>query len=99
MPYTLGPVATKDSYQDTTTRRTTVECARVTLFVANAPIQFELYLDDNWTGEVYLPSAAGATFAFSFDRRCLGFRARSAVAGSPATISVQLIPQSELPDA
>ena len=97
--YALGPIATQDQYVDVTTRMLGQECARLTVFVSNAPVKYSLTLegDANWGEEHELPSATGQTFAFSFDRRFTGVRFKSATSGTPATVIAQMIPPSELP--
>lgn len=86
--------ATQDRYVDDLTVRLP-GTERIFFQVANAGVFYEADESDEgkglWTGERFLTPSIG-----SFDRRCSGLRFRSAVAGVPAQVSVELLDAKEL---
>lgn len=89
--------ATQDGFVDELTVRLP-GTVRVFLQVANAAV---LYQEDKsgegkglWTSERFLTPTVG-----SFDRVCSGLRFRSAVPGTPAQVSVELLDADELAGA
>lgn len=98
MSYELGPVATLDNYDTTTTREVSIPCYRITGWVSNAPVYYKLLnRDGHWTGEKYLPAASGQSYFFTFSRLLYGVKFRSAVAGTPATVVIDLLTAEDLP--
>lgn len=107
MAYGLVLATTADAY----TARNTVqgaEVVRVGIMVANASIIYQLQAVaatgsalsslGAWLPEQGIYCAAGLTAYLSLERRCTGFRVRSAIAGQAAVVNVELIGPYELPD-
>lgn len=90
----LSNVATADGYSDAATLRL-VGARRIVEQIFNAAVYYQL--DESadglgtWTNERFRAPLSG-----SFDRVCSGVRYRSAVAGSPARVSVELLDEREL---
>lgn len=85
---------TQDSYVDALTVRLP-GAVRIFFQVANAGVLYQEDKSDEgkglWTEERFLTPSIG-----SFDRQCSGLRFRSAVAGTPAQVSVELLDEDEL---
>lgn len=88
----LNNVATTDTYTDANTREQPLT-VRVNLYIYNAAIYYRLMRPDRtWTDELYL--APGER---SLDRRCRGAQIRSAAAGKPAQVTLELLTAVDLP--
>jgi len=90
----LKNVTTADNWTPGATQRLP-GTERIVLQVANAAVLYELDVDPHgkgsWSEERFLAPSIG-----SLDRRCSGIRFRSALAGSPAQISCELLDADEL---
>lgn len=107
MSAVLNNVTTQDNYVNANTI-TDRASARINIIVVDAPIYYRLQVanpkpDDSshavsnaYYPERYLPCAAGKIFSASIDRRATGVQIRSATAGTPATVSVEMITREEL---
>lgn len=100
----LNNVATTDAYSETNTVRIG-DVARANFIISNASIFYQLQMasgfgrapvTDGWFPERFLPCSASQTCFVSLSRKCTGVRVRSAVAGSPARVSLELVPPGEL---
>lgn len=92
MSASLVNVATTDAYTDANTvTRPNVERVRFQVF--NAAIRYQLGRGwpPQWTDERFL-----APGFHSFDAHCTGVRVRSAAAGVPAQVSIDLVDEHEL---
>lgn len=100
MSFPLNNKTTADAYTDANTLRNQSPCVLVQLHVFNAAIYYQLQIggsgeesrDQPFRAEVFL-----APGFHHFYRRVTGCRIRSAKAGQPAQVTVNLIPDDELP--
>ncbi len=90
----LTNVTTSDGYTNATTVRLP-KTERIVLQIANAAILYQLDVSPDgkgaWLEERFLAPSIG-----SLDRRCSGIRFRSALAGTPAQVSCELMDGDEL---
>ena len=92
----LQNVTTLDSYDPSTTV-TGPGIVRVNVQVNNAAILYQL-LDRGPPGGVWGPAEVFLLPGqYSFARACGGFRCRSALQGTPAQVSAELITREQLP--
>lgn len=100
MSFPLNNITTQDEYTEGNTLRNQSPCVLVQLHVFNAAILYQLQIggsgkesrDQPWRTAVFL-----APGFHHFYRRVTGCRVRSAKAGTPAQVTVNLIPDDELP--
>lgn len=94
MRASLANVTTGDSYADAATLRLP-GTRRIVFQTANAAVIYQLDTSPDgrnvWGDDLFLGPTVG-----SFDRACSGIRFRSAVAGTPAQVSVELLDADEL---
>ncbi len=100
----LNNVPTADVYTETATivGRTS---DRVNIIVEDNAVFYQLQADSgegrgpvmgSWYPERYLPVGTGGIFTVSLSRRATGIRLRSAVAGLPARVTIEMITRDEL---
>lgn len=100
MSYPLNNKQSADTYTAGNTLDNLAVCNRVNIDISFAAIYYQLKLaqrepDDglyDWGPEIFADVGTD-----SLDRLCAGVRFRSAVAGSPATVTFELVPGRELP--
>ena len=100
MSFPLNNIATADSYTDANTLRNQAPCVLVQLHVFNAAILYQLQIGGSGRegrDEPFRPEVFLAPGFHHFYRRLTGCRVRSAKAGTPAQVTVNLIPDDELP--
>lgn len=99
MSYPLNNVATVDGYVTVNTLDNIPTVARVNIEVLNAGIYYQLRASEagpriqaaDWNPEVRLNPSRN-----SLDRVTTGIRVRSAVAGTPAIVNIEMLTKSEL---
>lgn len=98
MSVVLNNITTEDDYAEETTLEGGGECARVEIDVYNAGIYLQLKLGQDEATARWQPERFIAPEGRIIDRRWIwGARVRSALAGVPAQVTLELVNRRDAP--